>query len=147
MSEVTLLSGAVWGIVGAIAMVLVMRAIGGDAPPPFAVFWARFIGDGGPSEAMPQSLILHAIYAIVAGVVYVIVFTRFDLGVAITSVSGGVLWGIVWAVVLFVVAAVFWGNAVLDMTPDRGQMTSMGLAHLAYGLVLGILSAAVPHLL
>lgn len=147
MSQVTILTGAVWGIAGAIAMVIVMNARGGDAPPPFAVFWAKFIGDGPPAQAMPQALSLHAIYAIVAGAVYAGLFNAFDLGFPITTYAGGVLWGIVWAVILLIGAMVFWGNLVLDMDPDRPQMVTMALAHLAYGVVLGILGAAVPHLL
>lgn len=147
MSDVTLLTGAVWGLAGAIAMVVVMTARGGDAPPPFAVFWARFLGDGDPDAAMPQALLLHAGYAIVAGAVYTVVFTAFDLGFAITTVAGGVLWGLVYGVVLLVGAMAFWGKLVLDMAPDGPQRRTLVLAHLAYGLVLGVLGAAVPHLL
>lgn len=140
------MSGAVWGLAGAVAMVVVMRAIGGDDPAPFAVFWATFLGDGDPGDAMPQSLLLHAIYAVVAGAVSVAVFSAFDLGVPITGVTGGVVWGLIWGVVLFAIAAVVWVNGVLGMDPERGQVRTMALAHLAYGLVLGVLSAVVPHL-
>lgn len=147
MSQVTVLSGAVWGFVGAISMIIVMQAIGGDDPPPFAVFWAKYLGDGNPAEAMPQSLLLHAIYAVVAGAVYVPIFTAFDLGFSITSFAGGIIWGIVWAIVLFIIAAVFWVNMVLDMNPEQRQVITMATAHLAYGLTLGILGASVPHLI
>lgn len=41
----------------------------------------------------------------------------------------------------------FWGKLVLGMDPDRPQLMTIALAHLAYGLVLGLLGAAVPHLL
>lgn len=146
MSHVTVATGASWGIAGAIAMMVVMRASGGNEPPPFAVFWAKFLGDGDPSNAMPQSLVLHAGYAIVAGGAYAVVFNAYDLGVPITTVGGGVVWGLVWGVVLLVIAAVFWGRLVLDMTPDAAQMRTLVVAHLAYGLVVGILAAAVPHL-
>lgn len=147
MSDVTLLTGAVWGLVGAVAMVVVMTARGGDAPPPFAVFWATFLGDGDPDGAMPQALVLHAGYAVVAGAVYALVFSAFDLGFAITTFTGGVLWGLVYGVVLLLGAMVFWGTLVLDLDPDGAQRRTLVIAHLAYGLVLGLLSAAVPHLL
>lgn len=147
MTDVTLLTGAVWGLVGAVAMVVVMNARGGDAPPPFAVFWAKFLGDGDPHGAMPQALVLHAGYAVVAGAVYTVVFNAFDLGFAITSFPGGVLWGLVYGVVLLVGAMAFWGTFVLDMDTDGAQRRTLVLAHLAYGLVLGLLGAAVPHLL
>lgn len=145
MSEVTLLTGAVWGIAGAIVMMMVMQLLGGGAPPPFAVFWSEFVG-GDPGDAMPQSLLLHGTYAVVAGAVYVAVFSSVDLGYPITGFTGGVLWGLVWGIVLMIVAAVVWVNLVLGMQPARRQMMSMMLAHLGYGLTLGILGAAVPHL-
>lgn len=145
MSEVTLLTGAVWGSVGAIAMMVVMQVLGSDAPPPFAVFWSKFIG-GDPTDAMPQSLLVHAGYALVAGVVYVALFSSIDLGFPITEFTGGILWGLVWGIVLLIIAMVIWVNIVLGMAPDRRQMRTMVVAHLAYGLTLGILGAAVPHL-
>lgn len=147
MSQVTVLTGAIWGIAGAIAMMIVMQAGGGDTPPPFAVFWAKFIGNGDPSNAMPQSLILHALYALVAGAAYAVIFNNFDLGFSITTITGGVIWGVVWGLVLLIGAAVFWVNLVLDMDPDPSQMLPMAIAHLAYGVVLGLLAAVVPHLL
>lgn len=147
MSEVTLLTGAVWGLVGAITMLIIMQALGTGDPPPFAVFWATFIGDGDPDNAMPQSLLLHAINAVGGGLVYAIVFSAFDLGFPITEFTGGVIWGLVWGIALLIVAAVFWVNAVLDMDPEPAQMRTMAIAHLGYGLTLGILGAAVPHLL
>lgn len=39
---------------------------------------------------------------------------------------------------------VFWGKIVLDLDPSGEQMQTIALAHLAYGLVLGVLAAAVP---
>ncbi|MFB6311381.1 MAG: hypothetical protein ABEH64_09415 [Salinirussus sp.] len=146
MTEVTLLTGIVWGLVGAVAMVIVMQVLGEGDPPPFAVFWSKFIG-GQTKDAMPQSLLLHAVYAAIAGALYVVIFSAFDLGFAITGFTGGIIWGIVWAIILLVIGMMFWGNLVLDMDPSPAQMRTMGVAHLAYGLVLGILSAAVPHLL
>lgn len=138
------LGGALWGLVGAIAMVVVMQIRGTEAPPPFAVFWAKFLGDGDPEAAMPRSLLLHAANGIGGGLVFVLVFGAFDLGIPITEVTGGVLWGLVWALVLLVIAAVFWVNIVLDMDPPKSQVQTLVLAHLVYGLTLGILSAVVP---
>lgn len=148
MSDVTLLTGAVWGLAGAIAMVVVMNARGGETPPPFAVFWATFIGGGDPAGAMPQALSLHAIYAVGAGAVYTVVFNPLgaSVGLATTGFTGGVVWGVVYAIVLLVGAMVVWGKIILKLTPDSEQMLTMALAHLAYGLVLGVLGAAVPHL-
>lgn len=145
MSNVTLLTGAVWGIAGAIVMMMIMKGLGGDGPPPFAVFWSKFVG-GEPADAMPQALVLHVVYALVAGVVFVAMFTSVDLGFPITELTGGILWGLVWGMALMIVARVFWIPIVLGMHPGRRQMMTMVVAHLAYGLTLGILGAAVPHL-
>lgn len=111
MSEVTLLTGAVWGLVGAVAMVVVMNARGGGDPPPFAVFWATFLGDGDPAAAMPQAMSLHLIYAIVAGAVYSLVFNPVGqlAGLPIVGVAGGIVFGLVWAVVLLIGAMGPWG--------------------------------------
>lgn len=53
------------------------------------------------------------------------------------------LTGAVWRLVG---SMLFWGKLVLDMEPDSDQLMAIALAHLAYGLVLGVLGAAVPHL-
>lgn len=149
MSEVTLLTGAVWGLVGAIAMVVVINVRGGDDPPPFAVFWAKFLGDGDPAAAMPQALSLHAIYAIVAGAVYTLVFNPVGqlVGLPIIGFAGGLVFGLVWGVILLIGAMGPWGMMILDMDPDSHQKQTLVLAHLAFGLTLGILGAVVPHLL
>ena len=149
MSSVTPLTGAVWGLAGAVAMVVVMNARGGDAPPPFAVFWAKYLGDGDPAGAMPQALVLHAGYAAVAGAVYAVVAgpAGASVGLAATGIVGGVVWGLVYGIVLLVGGMAFWANLVLDMDPDAEGRLTFALAHLAYGLTLGVLAAAVPHLL
>jgi hypothetical protein len=55
MSDVPLLTGTGWGPAGAIVIVIMMHARGGDDLPPFAVFWAKFLGNGNPGAAMPQA--------------------------------------------------------------------------------------------
>lgn len=147
MPEVTLITGAVWGIVGAIAMVVVMQVRGGEAPPPFAVFWAEFIGDGDPEAAMPAAMSLHFLYAIVAGAVYAFVTGTVNFGIDPSSPVGGVVWGLIWAIVLLAGGMVFWMNMVLDVDPEKDQMMTFAMAHVAYGLTLGILGGLFPHLL
>lgn len=144
MAQVSVLAGVIWGFVGSIAMVIVMGTRGDEDPPSFAVYWSETIGDGNPSDAMPQALLLHVIYAMAAGGAYVVLFSTVDLGLRITGYVGGVVWGVFWAVILLAIGFLFWVNMVLDMDPDQPAMVTMGLAHLAYGLTLGLLSAAVP---
>jgi hypothetical protein len=64
----------------------------------------------------------------------------------LTPLTGRIVWGLVYAIVLLIGAMVVWGKLVLDMDPDSDQLMTIALAHLGYGLVLGILGAAVPHL-
>jgi hypothetical protein len=141
----TAITGLVAGIVGALAMVPVMRMVGADADPPFAVFWATFVGDGDPEAAMPAALSLHLVYGAVAGAVLVVV--ALAVGgpglLNVESAVGGLAWGVVWAVVLMV-GAMVQANTILDMDPDQDAMLSMGLAHLAYGVVVGLLVAFLP---
>lgn len=144
MTQPSVVAGAVWGLVAAMVMVAVMGMLGGDDPPPFAVFWSEYIGDGTPEDAMPQALAFHVFYAAAAGEIYVGVFGTVDLGLSITSLAGGIAWGLVWGVLLLVVAMVFWFNVVLDIDPDPGRVRTVVTAHVAYGLTLGVLVAAIP---
>jgi len=140
MASIT--TGAIAGIVGALSMVPVMRMVGADADPPFAVAWAKFVGDGDPGEAMPAALILHLTYGLVAGAVFAAVSGAVGPSVGLTTagVAGAVVWGLVWAALLLV-GAMVQANAVLDMDPDPEALRSLALAHLAYGVVLGIVVA------
>jgi hypothetical protein len=80
--------------------------------------------------------------------VYALVFNPagVSLGLALTGITGGIVWGIVYAIVLLVGARVLWGKIGLDLDPGGEPMQTIAVAHLAYGSVLGILAAVVPHL-
>lgn len=147
MSEVTLLTGAVWGIVGAIVMMVIMQLGPGDSPPPFAVFWAKFIGNGNPDDTMPAALILHFIYAAGVGAVYTIVVGIVNLGLDPTAIVGGLVLGVSYSLGVFVVGAVGWVNGVLGMDPERSDVMQFAVVHIAFGVTLGVLGGAVPHLL
>lgn len=141
----TPITGVLAGLVGALAMVPVMKMVGGDTDPPFAVFWATFVGDGDPEAAMPAALSLHLAYGAVAGAVLAVVALAVGGSglLNVESAVGGVVWGLVWAVVLMV-GAMVQANTILDMDPDKDAVLSMGLAHLVYGVVTGLLIAVLP---
>lgn len=134
---VSVISGAVGGFVATVVMTAVMMAFGDDSPPPTAAFWAQYIGDGEPTDYKPQGMVLHLAYGIVAGAVFVPVFTAFNLGFPITGWFGGLGWGLIWGLALFAGAAGFWMNLVLDVDPGPEQAAFMGVNHLIFGLVLG----------
>ncbi len=146
MADVTLLTGAVWGIIGAFGMMVAMKVIGSESPPPFAAFWAKLFG-GKPQDAMPQAMSVHLLYAAIMGALYTAIFSTFNAGLAITTLAGGVVWGLVWGIALLIGGKVFWIKLILGLEPDEKQRKSFMVAHLTYGLVLGILTALLPHLL
>jgi len=132
---VTIISGLVGGLVATIVMTVFMMGLGDDSPPPTAAFWAKYVGDGAPSDYMLQGMVLHLLYGIVAGGVFVSLLA--PLGLGVTALTGGLLWGVVYGIVLFVIAAGFWMMIVLDMSATPAMAGLFLLFHLVYGVVLG----------
>ena len=132
---VTLLSGAVGGLVATIVMTVFMMRLGDDSPPPTALFWSKYVGDGTPEDYMMQGMVLHLIYGIIAGAVFVLLIPI--VGLSVATVGNAVLWGLVWGVVLFVFAAAFWMMMVLGMEAEMKAVGMFLLFHLIYGAVLG----------
>lgn len=56
MAEITFINGLAGGIVATIVMTVFMMALGDDSPPPTALFWSQYVGDGGPEEYMMQGM-------------------------------------------------------------------------------------------
>jgi len=136
MAELTILNGLAGGLVATIVMTVFMMALGDDSPPPTALFWSKYVGDGEPDEYMMQGMVLHTLYGIIAGVVFVIAIPA--LGLSIGSMTTAVLYGLAYGVVLFVGAAVFWMDVVLDLDPEMPMVAMFLLFHLIYGAVLGV---------
>lgn len=134
---VTLLTGLVGGLIATFVMTAFMMSLGDDSPPPTASLWAKYVGSGNPEDYVPQGMALHTVYGIVAGAIFVLVFSAIDIGFPVGSLVGGLGWGIVWGIVLFVVSAVFWMNVVLGMDPEPKQAAKFLLFHVVYGVVLG----------
>jgi hypothetical protein len=132
---VTLISGLVGGLVATIVMTVFMMVLGDDSPPPTAAFWAKYVGDGEASDFMMQGMVLHLLYGIVGGGVFVSLLA--PLGLGVTALTGALLWGIVYGIVLFVFAAGFWMMVVLDMSATPAMAAMFLLFHLVYGAVLG----------
>jgi hypothetical protein len=141
----TVLTGAVAGVAGALAMVPVMKVLGGGADPPFAVFWATFVGDGDPRDAMPAALSLHLAYGAVAGAVFVplLAVTGPALTLDPAGLAGGTIGGVLWSLILLF-GAMAQANVLLDLDPDNRSVLTMGVSHLTYGVVLGLLVAVLP---
>jgi hypothetical protein len=135
MAELTVLNGLAGGLVATIVMTAFMMALGDDSPPPTALFWSKYVGDGDPGEYMTQGMVLHMLYGIIAGVVFVVAVPA--AGLSIGSMTTAVLFGLAYGFVLFVGAAVFWMNIVLDLDPEMPMVALFLVFHLIYGVVLG----------
>lgn len=135
MVEFTLLDGLAGGLVATIVMTAFMLVLGDDSPPPTALFWSQYVGDGPPGDYMPQGMALHVIYGIVAGAVFALAVPALGLGITGTAGLAGL--GLAYGFVLFVGAAVFWMNVVLDVDATPAMIGFFLLFHLIYGGVLG----------
>ncbi|ELZ78084.1 hypothetical protein KU306_01585 [Haloferax larsenii] len=130
----SILAGLVGGLLATVVMTALMMTIGDDSPPPTAAFWSKYVGDDPPAEYMMQGMVLHFLYGTVAGIVFVLVV---PLVLSVSTLTAGIIAGLAYAIVLFVVAAVFWMRLVLGMEPELQQVVGFLAFHLAYGLVLG----------
>jgi len=136
MAELTVLNGLAGGLVATIVMTAFMIALGDDSPPPTALFWSKYIGDDEPSDYMMQGMVLHMLYGIGAGVVFVVAVPL--IGLSIGSMTTATVFGLVYGFVLFLGAAVFWMNVVLDLDPQMPMIAMFLFFHLVYGAVLGV---------
>jgi hypothetical protein len=142
MTEITVLNGLVGGLLATIVMTALMMALGDDSPPPTALFWSEYVGDGEPPEYMMQGMALHLLYGLGAGVALaaVLVVGGFDTLELLEAVAVGLGYGIG----MFVVAAGFWMNVVLGIDADPKTAGLFLFFHLAYGGVLGAVLGVGP---
>lgn len=134
---VSILSGLVGGFVATIVMTVFMMALGDDSPPPTALFWSKYVGDGTPDQYMMQGMILHLLYGTVAGAVFAVLATALGF-ISVATLGSALLWGLVYGFVLFAGAAMFWMNIVLGLDADRKMVGMFLFFHLVYGAVLGV---------
>lgn len=134
---VTLIGGLIGGLVATIVMTAAMMSLGDDSPPPTSLFWAKYVGDGEPTDFMMQGMILHLVYGTVAGGVFAAAVPLIGF-VSVVSVTSAIVWGLVYGIVLFVGAAVFWMKLVLGMSPEPRAVGAFLVSHLVYGAVLGV---------
>lgn len=137
-NRVSILIGIAGGIVATIIMTMFMMGLGDDSPPPTALFWSQYIGDEPPENYMMQGVVLDLLYGTIAGGVYAVLVNPLAVGFSPEELIGGLVFGSVYGFVLFVGAAIFWMNVVLDLDPKPKDIGLFLLFHLIYGLVLGV---------
>lgn len=135
MTTTTILTGLFGGALATLVMTMFMMTLGGDSPPPTALFWSKYVEDGTPDEFMMQGMALHFVYGIGAGGLLAAILVAGSVDVADTVLTVGA--GLGYGFVLFVFAAVFWMNVILDMDPEPADVGQFLLFHLVYGTVLG----------
>lgn len=132
-------TGLVGGFLGTLGMMASRRLAGSKSgPPPTSAFWAKYIGDGEPSDYKREGLVLHFLYGSVAGAVFQLsrsVVGRGDSDNAKTHpISGGLAYGVLLAIWGFVVVL----RMVLEKDPGVKKARKFLKGHLAYGLTLGL---------
>jgi hypothetical protein len=133
-----LLPGLVGGLLGTIAMTLLMKLAGGGLPPT-ADLLAKF-GGGDPADYAKPGLLLHLGYGTVAGAVFALGLPV--LGVGLDSIAVAVAFGLAYGILLMVGGMVFWLRSVIGASPDREAKLRFAAVHLVYGALLGAVVGA-----
>lgn len=128
-----LLDGLTGGFAAAIVMAVLQVLF--DGPSPSTVFWSNYVGGSGSSSSRLPGLLLHLLYGVVAGGLFV--FLMDVLGVSLVTATAAVMVGLVWGLLLFVVGVAWWMVVVLGLEPTRRRVVASLILHLLYGVVLG----------
>lgn len=105
--------------------------------PPTAEFWTTYVRPGEPDEATLPAILLHFIYGMGAGVVYVVAAPDFSNA----SEAGAEGRGVVTAVAYSLLLSAFGLRVVLgtlldqELSPDEKLIFHLG--HVVYGVTLG----------
>ena len=135
----TIRAGLAGGVIATIGMTMSMLVMGDGGPPPTAQVVSTFAGGDPDDYAMP-GIVLHILYCIGAGVVFVVGVPL--LGLEFGSIWSSVALGLVYGIVLMIGGMAFWMRTVIGIEPDRGMMTMFGTVHIVYGVVLGAIVGA-----
>lgn len=126
MVDVTVFGGVVGGLAATVVMTMLMMTL----------------GDGAPTDYMPQGMVMHVLYGLGAAVALAVALPLVGFETLTLVTAAGI--GLAYGAVLFVFAAIFWMKIVLAMDPEPPQVAQFLLFHLAYGVVLGgVLGAGV----
>lgn len=132
-------TGLEGGFLGTLGM-MVSRRVGGSksGPPPTAAFWAKYVGNGEPSDYKPQGLVLHFLYGAVAGAVFQVMRSVVGRGGSDSAGSRPITGGLTYGVLLAIWGFAFLLRVVLGKDPGPKKARKFLKGHLAYGLTLGL---------
>ena len=132
----TLINGLIGGLLATVVMTIIMMMRGDDSPPPTALFWLKYIGEGEPSAFVMQGMVLHLIYGIAAGRIIALFMPLIGF-VSVSTIFSAIAWGLIYGIVLFIGAAVFWMKIILGIDTDMKMAGLFLFFHLVYGAILG----------
>jgi uncharacterized membrane protein YeaQ/YmgE (transglycosylase-associated protein family) len=129
--------GAEGGLVATIVMTIfrmpVFRAL-----PPTSEFWGQYVGGGPAEEYTAPGLVLHLLYGTVGGTVLGVLFPHIDRRSPARTQATALLSGVVYGFVLsaFGVRVIF--RHLLNRELDEEDVLVFHVAHVVYGLTLGM---------
>lgn len=129
--------GATGGFVATVIMTL-FRVPMFRALPPTSEFWAQYVGGGPAEEYTLPGFVLHLFYGTVGGTILGIVFPYVDrrspARTQVTALFSGLVYGFLLSV--FGVRVIF--KHLLDRELDDEHVLVFHVAHVVYGLTLGM---------
>ncbi|WP_253741523.1 hypothetical protein [Halorientalis sp. IM1011] len=136
------------GLVGGAVATVVMTAFRipiTDSLPPTAEFWARFVGNGEPTDYPLVALVLHLCYGMGAGAAFGAVFVPRTSGSDAREEWQGTALATGYAMLLSVFGTRVMLERVLGLDLDPDERWIFHVSHAIYGLTLGAwLGSNVP---
>jgi hypothetical protein len=131
----TALGGAIGGLLATVAMLPVLRGLGGGGPLPAASLLASVAG--GPAEDhLVAGTVLHLVYGILAGVGLAVGAPT--VGVSMDPLAVGTAVGLAYGLALGGVGALAWRVLADGPAPGRDAAVALLASHGVYGLTLSL---------
>lgn len=131
-----LLRGAMGGLLGTVTMT-VYRLPLFEGLPPTAEFWAKFLGDGDPSEYPLEALVLHLLYGSAAGAAFGLAVSRLGFGPVDRQGHRATGAGAVYGAALSAFGSRVVVRRILGIDMNDRESLVFHVGHLVYGLALG----------
>jgi ABC-type uncharacterized transport system permease subunit len=121
----------------ATAVMTVYRVPVFRALPPTAEFWSRYIGHRDAEAYLPQGVLLHFLYGMVAGGLFGPLFSWLTARQSMDRPFAGVVYGLVYGLLLSVIGTRIMFEHVIDNELEPDQALVFHVGHAIYGLTLG----------
>ena len=105
--------------------------------PPSANFWSQYVSRDNPGNHPLISLALHILYGVGSGVIFGVLFARYDAGRSIEPEQRGLVWGSIYGLALSAFGVQVVLQDLLDIRLEADELALFHAGHLVYGLSLG----------